>query len=291
MSDDDDDDDGENDLKAQVTQMLNPLLKKQKKAQKRIEEIEARAKQLGQLLEESLPQMRKDLSTGSSDTTVRFDRMHAELVQCAHKTSVEIMHQEHLTVEAALRSTSDEAKGKLQAHDMVLQAMEARLEAAERTTRNTDAKLSGELSAASAQLASLHAAGDRQRSDQEARVAELSTRTQAQQELLSNRLTQEAEQLDKRLQGAATKQELEHLRETMKAAAAESEAAAAASREQWNQTQQVSRPSQQARLAAHPARAQSRLPFAKLPHVPMSPPAYALRRTRHSAAAARSWRR
>ena len=65
----------------------------------------------------------------------RLERLHAELVQCAQKTSVELFNQEHLAAESQLRAQSDETRGKTAAHDMMLQAMENRVESMEKQRR------------------------------------------------------------------------------------------------------------------------------------------------------------
>eukprot|EP00966_Prymnesium_polylepis_P195413 4529689-Prymnesium_polylepis.1 len=117
--------------------MLNPIIAKQKKSHKKIQDLELKAAKMQQLIDEQVPQLRKEQTNTTTDFAARMERLHAEVVQCALKTSTELQHQEHLAAEQSMRAVSDETRGKTAAHDMMLQAMENRVEQMERQIRTT----------------------------------------------------------------------------------------------------------------------------------------------------------
>lgn len=208
------DEDDAADFQAQVSHLLSPIIKKQKRTEKALRGLEAIVAQLKSNSDEQLPCLRKEVTTHSVEHTSRYERTQAELAQCASKTSVEVLRQEIEASESRLRSALDEQRGTSAAQELVLQGLEARVQSMERASRTSEVKMSNDLAAVTAQLAQLVAQTERTKGEMDARLAEVSTRASSQHDGLLLRLATEEEARTQIISGLATRAEQAEARAT-----------------------------------------------------------------------------
>ena len=195
------------DFQAQVSHLLSPIIKKQKRTEKALRSLEAVVSHLKGISEDQLPNLRKEVTTQSVETNSKLERVQAELAQCASKTSVEVLRQEVASTEQRLRAALDEQRGKTAAQELVLQGLEARVEAMERAARSSEIKVGGELSAATSQLSQLVAQTERIKGEMDARLSEVSARAGSQHDGLLARLAKDDEDRRRIYDGLAMKAE------------------------------------------------------------------------------------
>ena len=147
--------DDQADFQAQVSQLLAPIVKKQKKTEKALKGLEGTLATLKSVVDDQMPGLRREVTSASVEHSGRLERVQAELAGCASKTAHEVLRQEQTSTELRLRTALDEQRGKLAAQELTIQGLEARVEAMERAMRANEIKMGGELSAATAQLATL----------------------------------------------------------------------------------------------------------------------------------------
>lgn len=224
-SDDSGDEDDAAGIQAQVAQMLGPLQTKLKKAQKKIDKLEATVEELKKVGEESLPKVRQEMTSASSDASARLERIQAEVATLATKTSLEIVREETGASESRMKKQLDEQRSKTAAQELLIQSLTSRIDAMERAERERELKMSNELSAALAQLSQLNAALERHKGETEARLSEASARSSTQHDALLARIGQAEENGQRITATLASKSELSELQSTVHRRHEESEGA------------------------------------------------------------------
>jgi hypothetical protein len=239
MGSDSDDDDDTAGLQAQMAQMLGPMNKKLTKAVKKVDKLEMAIDQVRKLAEEQLPAIRKEMTSSSTDASVRLERLQSEVATLASKTTMEVVRQEGAAMEQRLRQALDDQRSKTTAMELIVQGLEARIDSMERTARATDLKVGSELSAAVSQLGQLNATVERQRGEFEALVGEQRARVGTMHDGILTRMGAFEEQ-HRELQGSlASKAELAELAATVARRAGEAEESMKVSAEQCRISQQA----------------------------------------------------
>jgi len=205
------------DVHRQLSSMLKPITKKQKTLAKRLEAVEKQLKKATAQQEEEPPAPRSALDDLSASTASRIQALTTEQSQCASKTALELARQEALQAEQKLQKALDDFRSRLAAQEMFYHGLEARVEAVERVQRTSESRLAAEVTAATSGLQTTNAAVERLRSEQEARVSEVSSRTHVVSEGLSARLHAEVERLEKQLGTAASQAQLADVRSAVDA--------------------------------------------------------------------------
>ena len=214
-SDSDGDDDDKAAIQSQVATMLGPVSKKIKKTVSKLEKLEEKMEGFKKFSEESLPEVRREISTGVHDLASKIERLQSEVVQLASKTAVEVAKQEQAATEQRLRASLDEARGKIVAQELAMQGFEQRIATMESAMRASELKLGAELTAATATVGQMTAVIERQRGELDARMSEVGNRIAANHDTLQVRLDQAEEARRHHSQSLATKPELAELAATV----------------------------------------------------------------------------
>ena len=128
-------------LQAQVAQMMGPIHAKVKKANKKIDKLEMLVDSLKHVESDSLPTVRKELTAATADISIRLERVQADVAQLASKTQLEVTKQEARVSENRLRTSLDAERGRSAAQQLAIQGLESRIDAMERTVRESELKV------------------------------------------------------------------------------------------------------------------------------------------------------
>ena len=186
-----------------VDSMMRPLLKKQKKAVRRLERVERLVQKLINVPEHEIPALRKKVD--SADVTA----YEAKEAVDASTHALDAFKKEQKVADERTRAMVDEVSARMAAQEAQYHSLSSRVEQVERGQRALETKLSAieSIGAAragyreqltsgmSSQLTALRQETERARAELEARLAAAERRGEAQHEKLCSKLTAERDSI------------------------------------------------------------------------------------------------
>jgi len=183
MGSDSDDDDAQADfdleLNRKVATVMQPLMKKLKKQEKRIDKLEELSTKQGQVLAEKLPTLEQAIQALRREHEEALDRTRRDLGE-------RVLHADHARVEvglreqtAALQSALEETRQQAIANEVIAKSLQSRLDDAEAAAKRSTAAAEERVAGVRMSLADEVQRADARRSELQLHMAEMSARLHA----------------------------------------------------------------------------------------------------------------